>query len=74
MTKKLERKLRGELRKKFGRNYRDKFEIRTNSANRAISVHWRGDPDERIIQTIGKPLVTALDGDGLWFFQTHHNE
>ena len=38
----------------------------------AVSVHWRGEPDEALI--LGKPLVTGTAGDGLWFFQTHHDE
>jgi hypothetical protein len=69
-----ERLISAELRKRFGPRYRDSFEIRTCASNRAISVHWRGAPHETVIEAIGKPLVTRVGGDGLWFFQTHHNE
>jgi hypothetical protein len=69
-----ERLIRAELRKKFGPRYRSKFEIRTSESNRALSVHWGGEPDEAVIQAIGRPLVTGWPGDGLWFFQTLHNE
>jgi hypothetical protein len=67
------RLIRAALREKFGPRYCQRFEIRTCEANRAISVHWAGEPDEAVIQAIGSPLVTNFDGDGLWFFQTHHS-
>jgi hypothetical protein len=62
------------LREQFGPRDRDKFEIRTSASSRAVSVHWRGTPHETVIEAIAKPLVTGIDGDGLLFFQTHHNE
>jgi hypothetical protein len=71
---KAERLIRTELRKKFGPGYRRKFEIRTCENNHAVSVHWHGEPDEPVIEVIGAPLVTGPAGNGLWFFQTHHNE
>jgi hypothetical protein len=69
-----EKSIRAKLRKQFGRHYRDRFEIRTCASNRAISVHWKGGPDETVIEAIGRPFVTGTDSDGIWFFQTHHNE
>jgi hypothetical protein len=29
---------------------------------------------QSVIRAIGRPLVTGWPRDGLWFFQTHHNE
>jgi hypothetical protein len=67
-----ERFIRGELRKRFGRNYRRKFQIKASEADRAISVHWENLPDAVIIEVeaIGKPFVT---NGTLSFFQTHHD-
>ena len=70
-----ERLIRAELRKKFGPRYHSKFEIRTSESNRALSVHWRGEPDEAVIQATGKAARhRARPSDGVWFFQTVHNE
>lgn len=74
ITRKAERLVRAELRKKFGPRYRDTFTIKTREDSRALSVHWRGSPHQSHIEAIGEPLRTGIEGDGLWFFQTHHNE
>jgi hypothetical protein len=71
ITRKAVRRIRGEIRKRWDAT---RFVIKSNPTNRAVSVHWSGEPDERVIQAIGNPLLTGVDGPGLWFFQTHHNE
>ena len=73
ITNKAVRRIRSELRQRK-RWDTTKYVIKSNPAYRAVSVHWSGGPNERVIQAIGNPLLTGTDGPGLWFFQTHHNE
>ena len=68
------RRIRGELRKKFGHDH-EKFEIRANPAFRAVSVNWKtynyGRGWEAAVEAVGKPLVGP---DGLWMSQATAEE